>query len=125
MEGYGLSWSYLQPGRLLSGSDDKTVCLWDMTEAGAVVEPLRIFGEPAGHSDVVEDVDWSRHIPDLFGSVGDDGQLLLWDVRDGSTGKPKHAVQSAHGEHEVRVCVVRICICMVLYVYSENRVRSV
>ena len=28
-EGYGLCWSNLKAGHLISGSDDKTVCLWD------------------------------------------------------------------------------------------------
>lgn len=37
-EGYGLAWSPAAPGQLLSGSDDARVCLWDMTQAGKVVE---------------------------------------------------------------------------------------
>lgn len=29
-EGYGLSWSQLQEGYLLSGSDDAQICVWDV-----------------------------------------------------------------------------------------------
>ena len=31
MEGYGLAWSPFQEGHLLSGSDDKRICLWDIS----------------------------------------------------------------------------------------------
>lgn len=30
-EGYGLSWSPLKEGYLLSGSNDNKICLWDMS----------------------------------------------------------------------------------------------
>jgi histone-binding protein RBBP4 len=32
MEGYGLAWSPLAEGHLLSGSDDKQICLWDIRD---------------------------------------------------------------------------------------------
>lgn len=79
-------------GYLLSGSDDQTVCLWDITKAGLDVQALAI---KKGHTDVVEDVDWSKLKSDFFGSVGDDSKLLLWDTRDGS-GNPSQIVNDAH-----------------------------
>lgn len=30
-EGYGLAWSPFKEGQLLSGSDDKKICLWDIS----------------------------------------------------------------------------------------------
>lgn len=33
------------------------------------------------HSGVIEDVAWHQHHTDIFGSVGDDKQLILWDTR--------------------------------------------
>lgn len=30
-EGYGLSWSPFKEGYLLSGSDDRKICLWDVS----------------------------------------------------------------------------------------------
>ena len=35
-----------------------------------------------GHTNVVEDVAWHLHNPQLFGSVGDDCKLMIWDTRD-------------------------------------------
>jgi histone-binding protein RBBP4 len=91
-EGYGLAWSPVTASRLLSGSDDATVCMWDLSEAGAEVQALQIH---KGHTSVVEDVDWSHHHGHVFGSVGDDKQLLIWDARD-ATGNPMKTVADAH-----------------------------
>lgn len=94
-EGYGLSWSSLDEGRILSGSDDKTVILWDTKgQAGKRGElgPTRVF---EGHTAVVEDVQWHRHHRDLFASVGDDRCLILWDARD-SSARPSNIIREAH-----------------------------
>ena len=40
MEGYGLAWSPLLEGHVLSGSDDANICLWDISGyTGAQVQP--------------------------------------------------------------------------------------
>lgn len=83
-EGYGLSWNPHTKGQLLSGSDDAYICIWDIAKGGDEVQA--IFKQK-GHTDIVEDVDWHKFYAHLFGSVGDDSQLLLWDSRDAS-GKP-------------------------------------
>lgn len=96
-EGYGLAWNPLNAGHLLSGSDDASICIWDINKASGVeVQPLHKL---SGHSSVVEDVDWHKHDGNIFGSVGDDGRCNIWDVRD-NTGKPKHIIEQAH-ESEV------------------------
>ena len=46
---------------------------------------LHIF---QGHLGVVEDVAWHPRHADLFGSVGDDKKLIVWDLR-----KPHNAAQ--------------------------------
>ena len=81
----------------MSGSDDCNICLWDIKQAGADVQPIY---KTKGHNDVVEDVDWHKHYPHLFGSVGDDSQLLLWDSRQ-SSGKPTDSIQNAHASAHV------------------------
>ena len=91
-QGYGLAWSPLTTGRLLSGSDDATVCMWDVAEAGLEVQALQI---KRGHTAVVEDVAWHNHHAHLFASVGDDKQLLVWDARD-SSDAPSKRVEQAH-----------------------------
>lgn len=42
------------------------------------------------HEAAVEDVDWHFENENLFGSVGDDHRLMLWDTR--SSKKPEHSV---------------------------------
>ena len=55
-------------GQLLSGSDDATLCLWDLREAGLEVNCTQ---KRKGHESVVEDVDWHKSYPHMFGSVGE------------------------------------------------------
>ena len=45
-DGFGLDWSPLLPGKLLSGSDDHQICLWDThgkTAAGGTLDPVSTF----------------------------------------------------------------------------------
>jgi histone-binding protein RBBP4 len=98
-EGYGISWSKLKEGYLLSGSEDTTLCLWDIMagakdsteKSGRQVHPLNVF---KGHTDVVEDVDWHAKDPNMMGSVSDDRTIRIWDIRDPQ--KAVHVVENAH-----------------------------
>lgn len=100
-EGYGLSWSKLKEGYLLSGSEDTNLCLWDINagagavksteKAGRRVQALSTF---RGHTDVVEDVDWHAKDPNMIGSVSDDRSIRIWDTRE--TTKAAHVVSKAH-----------------------------
>jgi histone-binding protein RBBP4 len=76
-EGYGLAWSPYHAGYLLSGSDDAQVCLWDLnanTTNQKILHAKSIYSE---HQNIVEDVAWHCHAPDIFGSVSDDKQVHL------------------------------------------------
>lgn len=80
-EGYGLAWSPYQEGHLLSGSDDAMICLWDIDgghRSGNIMEHKARYKH---HMGVVEDVAWHRQHQNLFGSVGDDKSLVIWDTR--------------------------------------------
>ncbi|GMH45451.1 hypothetical protein BSKO_13408 [Bryopsis sp. KO-2023] len=80
-EGYGLAWSPFKPGYLLSGSDDQRICLWDVnaqTGPGRELNAMNVYHE---HKSVVEDVAWHNRNEWMFGSVGDDRCLILWDLR--------------------------------------------
>ncbi|GAA5976653.1 hypothetical protein JCM11641_005652 [Rhodosporidiobolus odoratus] len=102
-EGYGLDWNPLsgKQGHVLSASDDTTVCHWDVrgyTKGNSVLDPVTVY---KGHTSVVEDVAWHNYDENVFASVGDDRQLLLWDTRgQGGTGhiKPTARVQAHEAE---------------------------
>lgn len=73
----GLSWCPSQPGRLLCGSYDGRVYIWEADST-----TLAQFVDGNAHSGAkVEDVDWVPASADEFGSVGDNGTVRLWDLR--------------------------------------------
>jgi histone-binding protein RBBP4 len=105
-EGYGMAWSKLNEGQLLTASEDKTVRLWDVSaataskaETGTQIKPLLTLN---GHEHTVEDVDWHPMDPKLIASVGDDKIINLWDVRASASGggtggvTPMHTMRDAH-----------------------------
>ncbi|KAL0422319.1 UNVERIFIED_CONTAM: WD-40 repeat-containing protein MSI1 [Sesamum latifolium] len=96
-EGYGLSWSQFKQGHLLSGSDDAQICLWDIngTPKNKAVDAMQIFKI---HEGVVEDVAWHLRHEYLFGSVGDDQYLHIWDLRTPSVSKPIQSVVAHQSE---------------------------
>jgi len=97
-EGYGLSWNPLVDGHVISGSDDKLVCLWDMSPGSrshSMIESIATF---TGHTDVVEDVAWHNHHPHLFASCGDDKMVLIWDTRSKDRTKASHSIEAHKGE---------------------------
>eukprot|EP00040_Diaphanoeca_grandis_P031540 m.188707 g.188707 ORF g.188707 m.188707 type:complete len:428 (+) comp32355_c0_seq1:224-1507(+) len=92
-EGYGLDWNTNQQGYLISGSDDMTICMWDLQQSHEnhnAVQPLAIF---KGHTDIVEDVQWHKLHPSLFGSVSDDKNVMIWDIRT-ETHTPRHKFEA-------------------------------
>lgn len=94
-EGWGLSWNTMSEGNVLSCSDDRTVALWNLSAAaGSTLDAAAVY---QGHTDVVEDVDWHKHHECLFGSVGDDRKLLIWDTRHDSK-QPIYAVDAHQAE---------------------------
>ena len=96
-EGYGLSWSPLREGHLLSGSDDQQICLWDIGAAGKASKSLDAQTIYKSHQGVVEDVAWHHKHEYIFGSVGDDKKLLIWDTRKPAD-EPWHKVEAHDAE---------------------------
>eukprot|EP01136_Pigoraptor_vietnamica_P017407 Opistho-1_new@62512 len=97
-EGYGLSWNPVKEGELLSASDDKTVCMWDIRAAPKGEKQLDAKTIYRGHTEIVEDVAWHGLHQSLFGSVGDDKKLLIWDTRSHVTDKASHSVEAHTSE---------------------------
>ena len=94
-EGYGLAWSPLKQGWILAASEDETVAFWDINDYTRGDNRLAAKTLFRGHTSVVEDVAWHGHHESVFGSVGDDRQLLIWDVRETA---PKYRVEAHTGE---------------------------
>jgi len=94
-EGYGLCWSPLQNGVLVSASNDGNICMWDVeakTENKSISAPLATF---SAHTAAVQDVSCSSFHAHTFASVGDDKHLVLWDDK---VSKPVHNVKAHDGE---------------------------
>ncbi|KAJ8904648.1 hypothetical protein NDN08_001166 [Rhodosorus marinus] len=99
-EGYGLDWSSLEEGQVLSASDDSMICHWNVDSQNMsrqrVLEATRIY---EGHNrTVIEDVCWHRHNPRLFGSAGDDKNLMIWDRRASKANTPMQSVLAHKAE---------------------------
>jgi histone-binding protein RBBP4 len=58
------------------------------------------------HTGVIEDVAWHQHHTDIFGSVGDDKQLILWDTRK----PPREGARARRHKAGARVCAC-VCVC--------------
>lgn len=69
---YGLSWSPLADGELLSASNDKTICQWQLSDQTG--EARAVY---TAHTEAVEDVAWHLDHASYFGSVGDDQKLIM------------------------------------------------
>ena len=93
-EGYGLAWNPHEQGHLLSGSDDHLICAWDITQGTKSSHEINAKDTYTGHTSNVEDVQFHCYDRHVFGSVGDDGKLMLWDMRDNRQDKPKDSVDA-------------------------------
>lgn len=95
-EGYGLSWNPIVEGQLCSGSDDKAVCVWDVSQGSKTQNELQPIAKFMGHEDVVEDVAWHTHNSNWLGSCGDDRAVYIWDMRASDKNKAHYAIPDAH-----------------------------
>lgn len=86
-DGFGLSWSNINQGSLLSGSDDSRICLWDInqTPVNKAIKAMRTF---TIHNGPVEDVAWHWKHASLFASCGADQYLHIYDFRAPCVLKP-------------------------------------
>jgi len=97
-EGYGLSWNSNVNGHLLSASDDHTICLWNINANPTSARSLDAMTIFTGHTAVVEDVAWHLLHDAMFGSVGDDRKLMLWDTRAANGNRPTTIIDAHSAE---------------------------
>ena len=77
-EGFGLNWSPLKQGYLISGSDDNRICVWDINNDN---EKNCLINTYESHMGVVEDVCFNKLEENIFASCGDDRKMMIWDLR--------------------------------------------
>ncbi|KAI3323314.1 WD domain-containing protein [Xylariaceae sp. AK1471] len=97
-EGFGLSWSPHAEGSLASGSEDQTVCLWDLKSLQSgknTLHPARRFTH---HSNIVNDVQYHPISRNFIGSVSDDLTLQILDVRQSSDSQSSLAAKNGHSD---------------------------
>jgi ribosome assembly protein RRB1 len=80
-EGYALDWQApsLHPhGRLITGDNEGQIFSTQRTEGGGWATDNRPF---VGHTDAVEELQWSPNEKTVFASASSDGTVKVWDVR--------------------------------------------
>lgn len=75
--GFAIDWNSMRFGHLASGGNDKLVNIFDIN--CGLISSLKV------HSDVVNDIHYSKFNPDIFCSVGDDLRICVNDSRNPSS----------------------------------------
>ena len=87
-EGYGMSWSVVDEGRLVTCAVDRRICVWDVQAAesvaasgaaGRTVKPVQCYMD--AHTEGINDVAFHFTVPHMFASAADDFIVKLWDTR--------------------------------------------
>ncbi|KAH6689567.1 histone acetyltransferase type B subunit 2 [Plectosphaerella plurivora] len=98
MEGYGLSWNPHEQGCLASGSEDTTVCLWDIKtvqDGNTSLKPTRRYTH---HTQIVNDVQYHPVSKSLIGTVSDDLTMQIIDVRLADTTRSAVSAKRGHSD---------------------------
>ena len=87
-EGYGMCWSVVDEGRLVTCAIDGRLCVWDVQAAesvaasgaaGRTVKPVLCYTD--AHSEGINDVAFHYTNQHVFASAADDFVVKLWDSR--------------------------------------------
>jgi ribosome assembly protein RRB1 len=92
-EGFGLEWSPVKVGRLLSGSVDGKVHIYESEdELCSGFTKLNHFY--SYHADSVEDIQFSPVQEDVFATCSVDGNIMVADMRDKNFKAPKLTIKA-------------------------------
>ncbi|KAL5372773.1 hypothetical protein DPSP01_013242 [Paraphaeosphaeria sporulosa] len=98
-EGFGLSWSPLKEGHLVTGSEDMTVRTWDIksgfSKGNTSIAPLTTY---TTHTSIVNDVQYHPIHGFLIGSVSDDRTWKVTDTRVESHKVALYSKENAHAD---------------------------
>eukprot|EP00020_Sapocribrum_chincoteaguense_P008511 CAMPEP_0170748348 /NCGR_PEP_ID=MMETSP0437-20130122/9805_1 /TAXON_ID=0 /ORGANISM="Sexangularia sp." /LENGTH=424 /DNA_ID=CAMNT_0011087181 /DNA_START=101 /DNA_END=1372 /DNA_ORIENTATION=- len=101
-DGFALSWNALASELVASGSDDGSLCVWNVSSLSPQDtqnhSPLHKASAAHGAAKAVEDVAFHPHHSHLLGSTGDDGRLAIWDLRQGLGGSPAYETVAHPGD---------------------------
>lgn len=79
-EGYALDWSNHTPGQLVSGDCKSNIHVWQPTPEAK----WTISAAYQGHTQSVEDLQWSPTEGNVFASCSVDHTIRIWDMREPS-----------------------------------------
>jgi len=78
-EGYALAWNIKAAGRLATGDCDSKIFIWNPKDGGG----WEVGNIPfSGHTDSVEDLQWSPSEDTVFASCSVDKSIRIWDIRE-------------------------------------------
>ena len=99
-EGYALDWSPVTAGRLATGDNDGKIYIWNMGTSASYNQWTLDPSPYTGHSNSIEDIQWSSTEGTVFISASSDHTVRIWDTR-GKAG-PQITIQA----HDTEVNVI-------------------
>ena len=87
-EGFAIDWNNINPFVLALGGYDKKISIFKPKDEN--VSDIIQYGDfLSGHSDSVEDIQWSPNEENVLASCGIDKSIRFWDIRQNSNNSPK------------------------------------
>ncbi|KAJ3254812.1 ribosome biosynthesis protein rrb1 [Boothiomyces macroporosus] len=87
-EGYGIDWSSVQSGHLLTGDGKGRIFLTTKTDSGFITDKTAY----TGHKSSIEDIQWSPSQGAVFATCSADQTIKIWDSR--TKNKPQLSVHA-------------------------------